>query len=291
MAGAAQAGSEKDGSSLFRRAVFAFLLLIVAAGLAFFFLRDRMGSAPPAGGPQIAETPTAETAAAGTPAAEGPTTGSPAAGSPSSDPSSAGASSVGQEPGEESSAGAFEPPAGEAGTEPPASDPPSAAAAEAPPSAGAEATPSGAETAGEDPAVTPWPEDPSATTQPDPAPSVVETDPAVLAREVEELVSSWAAAWSAQNPDDYLACYAPTYTKPGLSRSQWEQQRRERLRAPASILVLAKNIKVEILDATRAKAVFYQDYETDTKHLYTWKTMELSRLPEGWRIVSERSGR
>ena len=49
----------------------------------------------------------------------------------------------------------------------------------------------------------------------------------------------------------------------------------------------AKDITVKVLDGSRAEATFYQDYETDTKHLYTWKTMELSRFPEGWRIVSE----
>ena len=91
--------------------------------------------------------------------------------------------------------------------------------------------------------------------------------------------------------ETYIECYGPGFSPPGLSRQQWEQQRAVRIQAPLNILVQAKDISVKILDATRVEATFYQDYETDTKHLYTWKTMELSRLPEGWRIVKERVGR
>ena len=61
--------------------------------------------------------------------------------------------------------------------------------------------------------------------------------------------------------------------------------------APASIRVQAQNLEVEILGGGRARAKFYQHYATDQKNLYTWKTMELERLEEGWRIVSERAGR
>ena len=89
----------------------------------------------------------------------------------------------------------------------------------------------------------------------------------------------------------YFECYAPDFSPPGTPRREWERQRAARIQAPASILVQAKDISVKILDTSRTRATFYQDYETDTKHLYTWKTMELAQLPEGWRIVGERVGR
>ncbi len=283
VAGAARAdpkAASGSGVSFLRRSIFAFLVAIVAVGLVLVVLRSRRGSDPQPAGRQIAETPPVEAAATGPSTSELPDAGVTAAGEPGTSTTEAGT----------------EPPYTGASTEPPVVGPsavepsstePAGSGTDAPPAGSQETSP--AETS--QPAVTPWPEDPSTATPVEPPQSAIETDPAVLAQEVEQVVSAWAAAWSAQNPDDYLACYAPTYTKSGLSRSVWERQRRDRIRGPAGILVLAKNIKVEILDSSRAKAVFYQDYETDTKHLYTWKTMELSRLPEGWRIVSERSGR
>ena len=132
---------------------------------------------------------------------------------------------------------------------------------------------------------------PTEAPAPEPPQAEPETDPAGLAGDVERVVRTWAAAWSAQQPDDYIACYAPSFSPPGLSRQQWEAQRRARIRAPASIAVKTLDLAVEVLDSKRARAVFRQNYETDTKRLFTWKTMELERLPEGWRIVSERTGR
>ncbi len=117
-----------------------------------------------------------------------------------------------------------------------------------------------------------------------------DSDPKARTSEVEDQVRTWARAWSEQQPEDFIACYAPTYSPSGLSRQAWMEQRRVRIAAPASILVLTRDLKVEIVDSLTAIATFHQDYETDTKHLFTRKTMKLSRLPEGWRIVSERVG-
>ncbi|MEM7356817.1 MAG: hypothetical protein AAF657_38740, partial [Acidobacteriota bacterium] len=125
-------------------------------------------------------------------------------------------------------------------------------------------------------------------------PAPIETPAADLATataEVESLIEAWAAAWSKQDPEAFIACYAPDYSPPGLTHEQWRQQRRARIRAPASIRVQAKNLEIEMVDANNAKVVLYQDYETDTKRLFTWKTMDVSRLADGWRITSVRSGR
>ena len=136
---------------------------------------------------------------------------------------------------------------------------------------------------------------PSGPEQPDAA-SAQTRSPATPApktslAEIEELLGTWANAWSQQEPADFIACYAPDYAPPGFSHASWVQQRRTRIRSPTSILVQVKNLEVEVVDARRAVAVFYQDYETDARHLFTWKTMELERLAEGWRIVAERAGR
>ena len=121
-------------------------------------------------------------------------------------------------------------------------------------------------------------------------PAVAENDPAALAREVEKVVESWAAAWSEQRVEDYLAAYAPSYRPPDLDRREWEEQRRIRIAAPASIAVVVKDLDLEIAGPARAVARFQQDYAADSSHLYTQKILELARLPEGWKIVEERSG-
>ncbi len=122
-------------------------------------------------------------------------------------------------------------------------------------------------------------------------PSAVPIDTETIVREAEKVVKDWAAAWSEQDPDNYLAAYSPSYSPAGVGRREWEEQRRIRIAAPASILVLAKDIDVEVVDDSSAIVRFYQDYETDSAHLYTWKTMELARLDQSWRIVAERTGR
>ena len=140
--------------------------------------------------------------------------------------------------------------------------------------------------------------DPSPTVEP-PAvarnvevpPASAKVDRAGIARDVEQVLRSWAAAWSEQRPEGYIAAYAPDYSPAGVGRRDWEQQRRARIQAPASLLVLVKDINVEVVDGSTAVVSFYQDYETDTTHLYTWKTMDFARSPEGWRIVGERTGR
>lgn len=120
---------------------------------------------------------------------------------------------------------------------------------------------------------------------------VAAQDPAEATSDIEQLITSWAAAWSQQDAAGYIECYGPGYSPSGLGRKDWENQRKVRIQAPSSLLVLAKDISVEVLSATRAKATFYQDYETDAKHLYTWKTMDLARIGDSWRIVGERKGR
>ena len=266
LAGAASASDASDASFL-RRSVLAFLLAVIAVGVLFWWFRGRQ--APPTrGGAPIADVP-----ATSTPAPEPQTLPADAA-AVGETPSAASPEAAGSAAAGESSAGSPAAPAGLPATEPPATAPPATPVAEPPPAA-----------AGTEPAASPSPEPPAV------APSAAEQDPAAIVEAVEQRVKAWAAAWSEQQVDAYMDCYAPDFSPPRTSRRVWQQQRAARIRAPASILVQAKDISVEVVDASRARATFYQDYETDTKQLYTWKTMELARLPGGWKIVRERVGR
>ncbi|MEM7350755.1 MAG: Wzz/FepE/Etk N-terminal domain-containing protein [Acidobacteriota bacterium] len=113
-------------------------------------------------------------------------------------------------------------------------------------------------------------------------------DPAAAAQAVEAVVESWAAAWSAQQPQDYLSFYSPSFDPQGAGRQAWERQRKARILAPASLLVQVSNLAVELIAQERAEATFHQSYQTDAIRLYTWKTLELQRLPKGWVIAGER---
>ncbi len=266
---AGAAAADASDASFLRRSLMTFVLAVVAIGVLFFWFRGRQAT-PAVGGP-VAQVP-AGSAPAPQPVVPPAETAAPPEASGAAPSEAAPSTAVTAPPGT--------PPA----VEPPPIEPlPAAAPSVAAPSVAA-----------------PSEEPPAALVEPavaSPEPPAVEPtpaaaqDPAAIVGAVEQRIKAWALAWSQQQPAAYIECYAPDFSPAGTGRRAWEQQRAARIKAPASILVQAKDISVTVLDASRAQATFYQDYETDTKHLYTWKTMELSRLPEGWRIVNERVGR
>lgn len=113
-------------------------------------------------------------------------------------------------------------------------------------------------------------------------------DPAAAVAAIEQVVRSWAAAWSGQQPEAYLGFYDPAFRPSDVDRREWERQRRSRILAPGHILVQVTDLEVELIDPSRAVARFHQSYQTDATHLFTWKTMVLARRPAGWAIVEER---
>ena len=116
--------------------------------------------------------------------------------------------------------------------------------------------------------------------EPDPTP-----DPTPAIRNT---VIDWAAAWSDQRVDEYLGFYGREFQSgDGMSRSDWEAQRRLRVLSPASIRVGLSELSVEVLDAGRAVATFDQRYESDRFTDRVRKRLELALEPGGWRIVQE----
>lgn len=104
---------------------------------------------------------------------------------------------------------------------------------------------------------------------------------------ISAAVNKWAKAWSAKNVDQYLASYGASF-KPskGMSRQDWEQQRRERISKPSKISVELSNIKIESDDAS-AKVKFKQSYRADGKPIRTAKTLLMKRDGDSWYIVEE----
>ena len=107
---------------------------------------------------------------------------------------------------------------------------------------------------------------------------------------VAGIVHAWAAAWSAQDVDQYLSFYAPGFTpEGGVSREAWEAQRRERIAKPKQIQVVPSDVKVTLLGAGAARVTFRQDYRSDALANQSVKTLELTRVDGRWRIRRELS--
>jgi tetratricopeptide (TPR) repeat protein len=108
-------------------------------------------------------------------------------------------------------------------------------------------------------------------------------------KRVLEVVNRWAKAWSDNDVAAYLAHYAPDFEPPqGLSRTDWEAQRRARIAKPREIEVTIKAPEVVFTGENRAKVTFQQDYHSDTFNASGTKTLEMVRQGEKWLIKRER---
>jgi ketosteroid isomerase-like protein len=104
------------------------------------------------------------------------------------------------------------------------------------------------------------------------------------------MVQGWAKAWSARDVPGYLSYYAPDFTpQDGLSRSDWEKQRSDRIGRAKSIEVGVTVTRVEV-SGNEATAVFRQRYRSDITKNDSTKTLRLVKSGDRWLIRSERSG-
>ncbi len=103
---------------------------------------------------------------------------------------------------------------------------------------------------------------------------------------IDAAITAWAKAWSAKDVDAYLAAYADDYAADGMTRSQWEAQRRARITSPKTIEVKISDLKIDPQGDT-AKATFRQAYRSDRHRSTVTKTLELAMQNGQWRIVKE----
>jgi tetratricopeptide (TPR) repeat protein len=116
------------------------------------------------------------------------------------------------------------------------------------------------------------------------------TAPTNDTEDILKAVRQWAAAWSRQDIDAYIGAYGRDF-KPsrGLTRAQWEAERRARINGRAKIRVEVLQPRVSITGDT-AKVSFRQNYESDSLETTTRKTLTLTRQGNRWLIVSEITG-
>jgi tetratricopeptide (TPR) repeat protein len=123
-----------------------------------------------------------------------------------------------------------------------------------------------------------------------PAPATPAAAPAAAAASgsLETVIANWARAWSSKDVDAYLAFYAPEYAPSGITRNDWEAQRRSRISAPKSIEVQISDLKVEQV-GEMATATFRQAYRSDRHKSTGSKTLTFALQDGLWRIVGESS--
>ncbi len=110
-----------------------------------------------------------------------------------------------------------------------------------------------------------------------------------LEDELEQVVVTWAEAWSEQRARSYLASYSQDFQPPGsLDRGAWEAQREERILKPRHIQVDVSDFETQILSAERARVRFTQIYSSDRYRDTVRKTFDLIHGEQGWKILAER---
>lgn len=119
------------------------------------------------------------------------------------------------------------------------------------------------------------------TTQPAPA------APSQPAGPVEKAIRDWASEWSQRDVAGYLAAYSPNFMPPnGMSRSDWENQRKQRLTAPSYIRVDVSDFDIQ-QDGNQATARFREHYESNLLNVNVSKKLVLEQISGSWKIVSE----
>ena len=115
-----------------------------------------------------------------------------------------------------------------------------------------------------------------------------ETRVASNSSDVLKTINEWAAAWSSQNVERYLAFYAEDFKTPdNESRSAWEEQRHKRISSPKSIHVGISNPKVKFIGDSHASVSFKQIYHASHLKNSSAKTLVLVKSGSSWLIQEE----
>ena len=102
-------------------------------------------------------------------------------------------------------------------------------------------------------------------------------------------VNDWAKAWSSQQPDNYLAAYAPNYATAYLSHDKWVALRRNRITTPKYIQIKLSDPVIDYSDMQHASASFTEHYRSDRLDTTEQKVLKFALIQGKWLIISEQS--
>lgn len=77
-------------------------------------------------------------------------------------------------------------------------------------------------------------------------------------------LEQWRQAWSSKNAAAYVASYEPQYKLTGLTHAEWQAQRADRIKRPASIRVAVSEIRMAQEGDGAVAVSFIQKYESPT---------------------------
>lgn len=107
---------------------------------------------------------------------------------------------------------------------------------------------------------------------------------------MQAAVEAWAKAWSNKNMAGYLGAYSKSFDPAGKqSRSDWEQDRRDRIVGKSTISVKLENLTVKV-SGNQAVAKFRQSYRADSLSVSSRKTLDMVKSGDQWLIVKESTG-
>lgn len=113
------------------------------------------------------------------------------------------------------------------------------------------------------------------------------SDTHVESAAVIAVLEAWAAAWSAQDVEHYLASYSDHFQPSGgVSLQAWKKQRKQRLEKPSLIQVSLHIIGTRI-DNKVARVSLRQSYRSDNYSDSVAKRFILNNGEKGWKIVRE----
>jgi ketosteroid isomerase-like protein len=107
--------------------------------------------------------------------------------------------------------------------------------------------------------------------------------------DLENLVQSWAANWSAGDFEAYRRAYAPGFTAEGKDLDAWVASREQRHSMNRRFWVGIGNLEVEEQNDNRAVVSFKQRIISSRYSQVALKELVFSRTDGGWKIVQERS--
>ena len=110
--------------------------------------------------------------------------------------------------------------------------------------------------------------------------------------DVRSAIALWTKAWSAKDWAKYQACYADSFRPPnGMTRTDWEQSRRQRISKAEMIQVRVSQLEVRLEDLNTAKVNFLQSYREAHVATRTKKTLMLKKINQEWLIEQELENR
>ena len=132
----------------------------------------------------------------------------------------------------------------------------------------------------------------AASAAPTPTPAATPAPAAAnQSRDAEAAVIAWAKAWAARDMKSYFAAYGKDFDPPGsMSRSAWEEERRQRITTKSKITVKLENLSVTVTGNNTAVAKFRQDYKANELSVSSRKTLNLVKVGDRWQIVKESTG-